>query len=70
MRRVHQRGVGAAEAVDRLLLVAHPHAARGEAREREEDVELQRARVLELVHQHQVHLLAQHLLHVAACAAA
>ena len=60
--RVHEPRVGAAEAVDGLFLVAHPDAARGHAREREEDVELQRAGVLELIHQHEVHLLAQHLL--------
>ncbi len=56
---VHQRRVGAAESKDRLLLIADPDAARGDVGETEEDRELERARVLELVDQHEVELAAE-----------
>ena len=60
--RVHQRGVGAAKAVDGLFLVAHPDAPRRQRGERQKDLELQGAGVLELVDEHQVDLLAQDVL--------
>ena len=52
---VHEPRIGAAETVDGLLLVAHPGALR-EPGEREEERELEGARVLELVDEDEVDL--------------
>ena len=48
---VHDGGVGPAEAEDRLLLISNPDRPFSAVSEPQEDGELDRARVLELVHQ-------------------
>ena len=57
--RVHQRRVGAAEAVDGLLGIADPDRLSRERGQLEEDGELDGAGVLKLVHQDEIDLAGQ-----------